>query len=365
VSDQAPDPVLRAIGGCALVLVGLAAIVVVVGLVVGLKLTRDETPGRPEEAFLLGDESRYWCFDLKPDDPGLVAVNDKLGESAEAARDQALANSPLRFLPLGHRRNQLGDSLPLKVELAVAQDGWSGRATFAKGVMRMRAVVKILRWFIGRASKEADVADVDGVEITTIRAEHGGVASMTMVGNRLLLSGTPQRLARALAIDRAAGATRDPSIDGMHAAVRLAGEDGWAFAAGPAVASFDVDAGDALVFRIAAGPGVAAGEAMSSEAAMALARAFLPYVAEDAIRLDEGFPKRGDDGLWLVAGRIPELSRRVGAAILRFSASRAEGAPSPRSPSAIPLPPSPPPSSDPRNGTPAGPTHGGIPNPVR
>lgn len=361
MTDTARDPVFRLLGGCALVVAGLAAIVIVVGLIVGWNLTRDESPERPEEAFLLGDETRYWCFDLKPDDAGLVAVNDKLGASAEAARDEALANSPLRFLPLGHRRNQLGEVLPLKIELALAPDGWSGRVTFTKGVLRMRAMVKVFRWLLGRSSKEAVLRSEGGVAVTTLHDKRGSQFAMATVGNRLLLANGSSRLERALALDRPGGVPPDTLVADLHAAVRLPGEDAWAFDARSEVASLDVDPNDALVFRIV----VPARDAMSSEEAMAIARGFLPYVAEEAIRIDEDYPRPGEDGRWLVAGRIPDLSRGLAAAFLRFSASRAEGAPWPQSPSAIPPPPSPPTSSDPRSGTPAAPPRGGTPSPVR
>jgi hypothetical protein len=358
------DPVLRFLGGCALVFAILAAIVIAAVLVVGWRLTRDETPGRAEEPFLLGDETRYWCFDLKPDDAGLAAVLDKINASAEAARDEALENSPLRMLAFGRRRNQVEELFPLKLELAEAPGAWSGRATFSKGTLRMRAAVKILRWFIGRASKESDIAEAGGVEITTIRDARGWAVSMAMVGNRLLLAGEPGRLERALSTGRAPDAAREPAIDRMHAAIRLPGEDGWGFAAGPLVASFDVDASDALVFRIVAPPGAAAGTAMSSDEAIAVARSFLPYVGAEAFRLDDGSPARRDDGSWLVAGRIPELSGRVGAAFLRFSARRAEGPFERRTPSANPIPPSRSTSSDPRTDTPAAPKRGETPTPA-
>ena len=51
------DPVWRFFIGCAVVLAGIAALFVVGALLIGWRLARDETPGRPLEAFLVGDEA--------------------------------------------------------------------------------------------------------------------------------------------------------------------------------------------------------------------------------------------------------------------------------------------------------------------
>jgi hypothetical protein len=360
------DPVLRFLGGCAIVLAALAAIVVAGVLIIGWTLTRDETPGRPEEAFLLGDEVSYWCFDLRPDDAGLATVIENINTSAESARDEALKNSPLRFLAFHKRGDELLKQFPLKLEFAVAPEAWSGRVTISQGTLRVRAMMKFFRWIVGRDVAANARPMVGGVAVTTLHDPkfHGEVA-VAMVGNRILAAGKTERLARALETSGGPGIVLDPRIGPMHDAVRLDAEDGWAFTAGPSVASFDVADSDELRFKILAP--AAAGEGASSPVQMALAvtQSFLPYFGEEAFRFDDGSPAARADGTWLVSGRITDLSRRLGAAMFRFSASRMEEASGRETPSAIPPPPSPQPSSDPRSDTPGAPKREGTPSPAR
>lgn len=366
-SATGTDPVLRFLGGCLLVFVGLGAIVLIGALVIGWRLSRDEAPGRPEETILLGDETRYWCLDLKPDDAGLTAVLAKMDAEARAAREEILKDSPLRMFAFAGRRNDIATLFPLKLEVALAPQGaWSGRATFTHGIFRMRAMVKLLRWIVGRDRSQASATVADGVDVTTIVDRKDGVSvSFASVGNRLLLAGDADRLRRALESAGSSAGRLDPAVASLHDSVRLAGEDAWAFAAGPAVASFDVNERDELAFRIVATVPGAADERTADDRALDIARSFLPHVEADAFRLDEGSPERRPDGSWRIEGRIPDVSRRVAAVFLRFSADRATRRSEPEEPSAIPSPPSPPPPSGPRSDTPAAPPREGTPSPAR
>lgn len=354
----AKDPALRILGGCALVGAGLVVLLVVAVTLIGWRLTRDETRGRAEEMFLTGDEARYWCFDLSPEDPGLAALGARVKASADEARDEALKNSPLRFLGVGGGRNPVDEMLPLKIEIAAAEEGWAARAAFSKGVLRIRAAMKVLRWVAGRDLEGTATIRSDGVQITTFRDPGAGARfAITMVGNRVLLADDTDRLVRALSTSGGGAAAVHPSIPDLHESVRTDGEDGWAFAPGPAVASFDVNEADELAFRI-----VALDAALDGDRALALARTMLPYFAEDAVRLDPDSPQRQGDGRWLVTGRIAGFSAKMRSAVLRFSAERTD---EPEEPSATPTPPSPPPSSGPRSGTDGAPTREGTPSPPR
>src|SRR5262245_1128670 len=92
------DPVVKILIGCAIVAIRFLALVIVVGIGLGSRLTRDETPGRAREGFLLGDETAYWSIELRPDDPGVAASFQKLHDQAQMAREEALKNSPLHIL---------------------------------------------------------------------------------------------------------------------------------------------------------------------------------------------------------------------------------------------------------------------------
>ena len=358
MSEAAPrtkDPLLRVLGGCALVLGGLVLLVVIAGLVVGWNLTRDVAPGRPVEAFLAGDETRYWCLDLKPDDPGIAAFLANAQRASDEMREETIKNSPLRFLPFRPRGNRIEEILPLKLELAQSADGWTARGTFTKQIFRIRAAVALVRFFMGR-DPEAPVGP-DGIPFASFHDKRSETRfAMTMVGNRLLAASGPARLAKALATDRADGAAIDPAVPPLHASIRLDGEDGWAFAAGPSVASFDVAEDDALLFRIV----VPGSDALDADGARALAHRWIPLVREDEIDLDPKAPSRREDGMWLVEGRVVRLSERVRHGLLQVRDRDAS-----RSPSASPPPPSPPPPSDPRSGTPAAPKREGTPSPPR
>jgi len=354
------DPFLRVLGGCALVVGGLVLLVVIAGLIVGWRLAQDVAPGRPVEAFLIGDETRYWCLELKPDDAGLTAFVANVQRASEEMRDETLKNSPLRFLPYRRTENKIDELLPLKFELAQSGGGWAARATFSKKVWKVRAAVKLIRFMMGR-DPEAPVGP-DGIPFASFHDQRSGTRfALTMVGNRLLAASAPERLGKALATDRADGAAIDPAVPPLHASIRLDGEDGWAFAPGPSVASFDVADGDALRFRIVA----TSPDGMDAAQARALAHRWIPIVPEGEIELDPAGPSRRDDGLWLVEGRVGELSRRVRRGLSHVSEKDETTPPPSGSPSATPPPPSPPPSSDPRSDTPAAPKRGGTPSPPR
>ena len=351
-APPAKDPLLRFLGGCALVLGGVVLLVIIAGLVVGWRLTQDVAPGRPVEAFLIGDETRYWSLDLKPDDPGIAVFVENVQHASEEMREETLKNSPLRFLPVRPRGNRLDELLPLKLELAQSADGWAARATFSKMAWKVRAAVKLIRFMMGR-DPEAPVGP-DGIPFASFHDPKSETRfALTMVGNRLLAASSPARLTKALAVDRADGTAIDPAVPPLHASIRLEGEDGWAFAPGPTVASFDVAADDALRFRI-----VAAADTMNENDARDLAHRWLPFVGGEEFELDPGTPSRRADGLWLIEGRIAQLSDRVHRGLTHVSERS-------RSPSATPLPPSPPPSSDPRTDTPAAPKRGETPSPPR
>ena len=101
------DPVLRFLAGCAVVVAILAAIVGGVALLIGWNLSRDEAPGRAREAFLVGDETRYWCVDLKPDDVGLAALFTRFNDINEATRRDLVRGTFLEAIPFPHRRARL------------------------------------------------------------------------------------------------------------------------------------------------------------------------------------------------------------------------------------------------------------------
>ena len=110
------DPVVRFLGGCAIVAAVFSAIVVCVAVGVGWNLTRDPAPGRARESFLMGDESRYWCLDMKPDDAGLRNFLERLNAVSENTRRRVLHGTFLETIPLPHRRARLEDIAPLTLE---------------------------------------------------------------------------------------------------------------------------------------------------------------------------------------------------------------------------------------------------------
>jgi hypothetical protein len=365
-APKSTDPVVKFLIGCGLIAVGVIGLAVLVVVSIGWQLSRDETPGRAAEGFLLGDETSYWSFEFKPDDRGVTHTLQQVHEQAETTREQVLKNSPLSFLGSFRQRNQMTELLPLKVEFAKTPETWSGRVGFSRGTWKVRMASKMVRWFAGRGDEGiARSHDVDGVAVTTIQdPKSEGVFAFAMVGNRLVVAGREERLVRALDTSRGASGVRDPRVDALHDTVRLEGEDGWAFSAGPSVASFDVSENDDLRFRINGPAPVDARETPPADLAMARVRAFLPYFPDGAFVLDEGAPALQADGSWLISGRIPEFSKKLAAMFLRFSASRTDGPTEPREPSAIPSPPSPPTSSDPRSDTPGAPKRGESPSPA-
>jgi len=358
------EPLTKFLLGCALVVGGLGALVVGGCGIFAWRLVRDENPGRPVETMLAGDETRYWSFDLKPDDAGIAALFARLQSINEESRDRALQNTPLRGLPFPTRQADPHEILPLKLELSVAEDsGWAGRVTMSRGTLRLRAGLKLMRWMISRDPAKAEIVDVDGVQVTLFH--EGAVrAAVASVGNRVLVADGIERLRRLLTETGAGPVARLGGISELHDAIRLEGEDGWAFAAdtsvpGPdrplpllgAVASFDLAADDALRFRIEVPAGDGAGlSTLSADEAVAIVRSFVPRSSPEDIAIDAGSPAL-DGHAWRIEGRISDLTRRLAK---RLS----------ESPSAIPTPPSPPPTPDRRSDTPSAPRRGGSPNPV-
>jgi hypothetical protein len=365
------DPLVKFLLGCAIVVGTLAALVIGGCGIFAWRLMRDETPGRPVEAMLAGDENRYWCFELKPDDAGIVAMVDRLDRVNDEARRRALENTPLKGFPLPRRRADVQQFLPLKLELTVVGEipkdvaGWAGRATVSRGGLRMRAMMKAMRWMLTRDAAKAEVLDVDGVQVTVLH-ERKVQAAFASVGNRILLADGVDRLRRLLTAPHDTSAARLAGIPELHEAIRLDGEDGWAFAAdtevaGPrrpltlqgAVASFDLTADDALLVRLAVPAGDGAGLAeLTADEATAIARSFLPPKAAAAIVLDEGSPVLEGGRAWRIDARISGLTSRLSGFLSE-------------SPFASPTEPSLPPTSDPRTDTPSEPPHGGNPTPAR
>ncbi|HZN54414.1 MAG TPA: hypothetical protein VFB67_03760 [Candidatus Polarisedimenticolaceae bacterium] len=360
MSEYAPDgtprrkdPYLRILGGCALVVGGCIVLVLVLVGIVGWRLTRDEAPGRAEEAFLVGDETRYWCLDLKPDDPGLRTLGRTFQDAADEARREAVRDSPFRMFIVGSRRDPTQEILPLRLELALRPEtGWTGRATFGRATLRIRAALKIMRWMIAR-DRDSSTTDVDGVRATTLTDHSGLKVSFASVGNRVLVASDLEGLSGALRLPASGGGAPPRPVVALHEVARLEGEDGWAFGPGPSVASFDVTPEDELVVRVALAPGVP-----PPADAIAEIRKFLPRIPLEGLVVDPGAPKTGPAESTLIEGRIPGLADRLAHRLMRFSAR-------PGRPSATPPPPSPPPSSDPRTDTPEGSTHGGTPTPGR
>ena len=330
------DPLLKFLLGCSIVVGGLALLVIGGCGFFAWRLMRDETPGRPVEAMLAGDENRYWCFELRPDDAGIVAMMDRLDRINAESRRRVLENTPLKGFPLPTRRADVNQILPLKLEFAVVGeapsnlfdladlDGWSGRATVSRGGLRLRAFVKAMRWMVTRDAGKAEVVDVDGVQVTVLRqaTAHAAFAS---VGNRILFADDVERLRTLLTTPAEQTAPRLAGISEFHEGIRLEGEDGWAFAAdtavaGPerplpllgAVASFDLTPDDAIRFRLGVPAGDGAGlSKLTREEATAIAASFFPPKAGRAIELEEGSPVLEGGKAWRIEGRISGLTSRL------------------------------------------------------
>lgn len=386
------DPLVRFLGGCALVVGALVALVVVGVVLVSWRLTRDESPGRPPETFLVGDETRYWCIDLQPQDAGMRALFDRWAEINESARRAMVRGTFLENVPLPTRRAPLEDVAPLTLELSLwmsdpakglqVREGWAGRGTLSHGMFKVRAALKLMRWVFTRDARAGETFDVDGVTVTHRRDQAVEFAIAT-VGNRVIVANDDARMRAILEMHPRRS---QPEIGALHDVAKLEGEDGWAFASklrlpgmsNPvtlplAAASFDVNAKDELAFKIAVADGATVEETRSFRGTaldcVAVASSFLPGVPAEAIVIDGEGARPAERGVLVFTGRIPGLSERLAALLAMSTEHRRRGRthdPSePETPSATPTPPSPPASSDPRNGTRAGPRHGETPTPPR
>ncbi len=387
------DPVVRFLLGCAVVALIFVAIVVCVAIGVGWNLTRDETPGHALEVFLVGDETRYWRFDLKPNDAGLAAFFARLDAINDETRRNALSGTFLEGIPFPHRRAQLEALAPFTLELSLFTSspakelkdppGWAARATFSHGMFKMRAALKMMRFFASRDREKGNTSDVDGIAVTEVRGDAIGFAVAT-VGNRMLVANDAARMRSVL---RTVPATPIPALSellALHDAIKLDGEDAWAFFSGSragdfsmprignrAAASFDVNERDELAFRIIVEPLGAIEEkdpfGGTPEDCSSVVSMFLPGVPVGAIAIDgDGARPSGHFGMEF-SGRIDGLSNRLAELLGRASESR-DRTPEPsatETPFATPTPPSPPQPVGHRTGTPSGPTHAGSPKPPR
>jgi hypothetical protein len=380
------DPGWRVVAGCAAVVAGLGALLVVVALLIGWRLARDEAPGRPVEAFLLGDEARYWSVSLKPEDAGLQAFFARLAEINDATRRNVLRGTFLESIPLPNRKAKLDELAPFAFELSMATadiasdgkapSGWAARGTFSHHVFRMRAALKLIRFLASRKATKAETVDVDGIPVTVVHDNNAGFA-VAAVGNRVLVASDAARMRSVLQPVADHSNPMLPELLARHEAIKLAGEDAWAFYAnGPrgglappvneqaALASFDINERDELAFRVVVSPGVAVegggGFAGTSADCSAVVARFLPGIPLSAIAIDGDGAREGASGSKEFSGRIAGLSTRLAELLQSVTVIRRSG-----TPFAIPTPPSLPTSADPRSDTPAGPTHEGTPTPRR
>jgi len=374
------------LGGCAIVAAVLVALVVGVLLAVGWQLTRDESPGRAVETLLIGDETRYYRIDLKADDPGLMAMMSRFNEINDERRRELLRGTFLEHIPLPSRKARLSEFAPLTLEIALVMSdpadppqtpiAWTARGTLSRGLLKMRAALKLLGWVARPRADEAKAVDVDGIAVTRV----GPGFALATVGNRVLVASDGDRMRSVLQSATESTPPQDPRLTALRESIQSEGDDAWAFATdlvigeasqrkrlGPAAASFDVTEGDELVFRIAvAEDGAFDG---SEDAWLAVASRFLPYAPVDAIEIDEFDARAPRSGPRTCTGRIKGLSKRFAAllelkSLPRFKERRHLKF-EPGTPSAIPSPPSPPPPDGPRSGTPAERRSGGSPKPPR
>ena len=389
------DPVLRFLAGCAVIAAVLAAIVVFGVLLLGWQLARDESPGRAPERFLVGDETRYWCLDLKPNDAGLKTLFDRFDEINDATRRNLVKGTFLEMIPLPHRRARLDKLAPFTLEVSLFMSdpteglqvprGWAARGTLSRGVFRMRAALKVMRWVLSRDATKGDTIDVDGVAVTEVRDKNAAFALATE-GNRVLATNDASRMRAILRASAEPPVAPLSELLALHGDVKLDGEDAWAFfsnmrvgglskplAVSGAAASFDVNERDELAFRVVVTDGGAVEEGSTfrgtREECSAVVSAFLPGAPVDAIEIDGDGARRGDDETLEFSGRISGLSKRLAELVARTTELRlrelAHPQSGPETPSASPTPPSLPPPSDPQNGTPEGRTHEGTPTPPR
>ena len=363
------DPLTRFLLGCALVAAVSGALALFAAFVVGWRWTRDDAAGRPSEAFLVGDETRYWRFDVRSTDDGLRSLLARLEQTGESTRRGILKGTLLEALPLPRRRARLEDVAPLTIEVAFAGDpdgapprarAWSARATLSRGILKLRAALKLMRWAAGRDPEKLSTQEVDGVDVTEI---HDGNLrfAVAAIGNRILAGSDVSRLRSILGRRGDGQPEGGPDWAALHEGIALSGEDGWAFVArghagdpaepitiDGAVASFDVNERDELGFRVAV---LDAREGQprrafrgTTEDCAALASALLPGIPVSAIVIDGNGAEASVHGARSFTGRVAGLSTVLASAL-----TRATG---PKTPSATPTKPSLPPTSDRRIDTP-------------
>ena len=372
------------IAGCAVVVAGLAALVVAGAVLIGWRLARDEAPGRPPETFLVGDEGRYWCLDLKPNDTGLTALFARFSEINDATRRNLLRGTVFEAIPFPHKQARLDQLAPFTFEISLPMSertsgspvpaGWAARGTFSHGLFRLRAALKVMRFLARRDAKKGETQDVDGIAVTEIHDNGSGFAVAT-VGDRVLVTSDAARMRMVLQTATAPPSPTLPEVLALHDAIKLEGEDAWGFYSarqvgglstpwgdGGAVASFDVNDRDELAFRVVVScGGTVEGEtdfAGALEECSAVASRFLPGVPLSEITIDGNGARPRGSGAMEFSGRIPGLSNRLAELFGRAMELRRSG-----TPFASPTPPSLPASADPRSGTPAGPMNEGTPRP--
>ena len=393
------DPVLRFLGGCAIVAAVFAAIVVCVAVGVGWNLTRDPAPGRAPESFLVGDETRYFRVDLRGDDAGLKKLFERLDAVGEESRRRVLHGTFLENIPLPRRRARLEDIAPLTLEGSLFMSdpadglqvptGWAARGTFSHDVLRMRAGLKVMRWVFGRDAAKSTTIDIDGVAVTEVH-DNNTTFALASVGNRVLAANDGSRMRAVL---RSPAEPKLAGVSALHEGVKLEGEDAWAFLTNMRVgglshpvlitaasASFDLSDRDEIAFRIAVMESSTVDEGSAfrgtKDECLAVVSSLLPVFPADVIELDAEGAHRGAAGTLVFSGRVadlskylPDLPKRLAEFVLKSTAKRMEERRPPRSstktPSAIPSPPSPPQPAGPRTGIPEAPTHGGSPKPPR
>jgi hypothetical protein len=333
------------------VIAGLGAIVLSGALLIGWRLARDEAPGRAPETFFVGDEARYWCLALRPDDKGLAALFARFDEINDATRRKVFSGTFLESFPLPQRRARLDEVAPLTLELALstkgdasglpAPSGWAGRATLSHGVFKIRAVLKVMRYLASRQPGKFGTLDVDGVTVTELHDEDVELAIAT-VGNRVIATSDASRMRAMLQPSAEPRSARLAELIALRQKVAIDGEDGWGFLApmrlgglskpitiGGATASFDLNERDELAFNaivLDASP-IDEGNAFrgSPEDCRAVASAFLPGVPDDAIEIDEEGAKRGDHPGTQCSGRISGVSRQLAELLGRATELRRRG----------------------------------------
>ena len=224
----------------------------------------------------------------------------------------------------------------------------------------MRAAFKVIRFVLSRDPTKGVTKDVDGIEVTEIHS-NGARFAVATVGNRVLVASDAARLRAVLRIAQATPAPAVPEVLALHDAIKLPGEDAWAFYSSRspdrgALASFDVNERDELAFRVvvSTGSAVEGGSDFAgtpSECSSVVSR-FLPGVPVGAITIDGDGARARDRGSKEFFGRVDGWSARFAELVSRVTEIRRS-----EQPFASPIPPSLPPIVDPRSGTAAGPMH--------